>query len=65
MASEGIVASGATVTGVAEREIRLGPGDMLVVEPGEAHTFLSSTEDYLHYVIQAPFLAGDKVSIRA
>jgi len=38
---------------------------MLVVEPGEAHTFLSSTEDYLHYVIQAPFLAGDKVSIRA
>jgi hypothetical protein len=32
-----------------------------VVEPGEAHTFLSSTEEYLHFVVQAPFHPGDKV----
>jgi hypothetical protein len=36
---------------------------MLVVEPGEDHTFLSSSEGYLHFVVQAPFLRGDKVDL--
>jgi mannose-6-phosphate isomerase-like protein (cupin superfamily) len=58
-----LVARGSSVAMVAEREIRLGPGDMLVVEPGEPHTFLSSTEDYLHFVVQAPFQAGDKTAL--
>lgn len=31
-------------------------GAMLVVKPGEVHTFLASSEDYLHFVVQAPFV---------
>jgi hypothetical protein len=31
-------------------------------EPGEVHTFVTSREDYLHVVVQAPFVAGDKRS---
>jgi hypothetical protein len=39
------------------------PGDMLVVEPGESHTFVGSSPDYLHFVVQAPFVTGDKVDL--
>jgi mannose-6-phosphate isomerase-like protein (cupin superfamily) len=56
-----LVARGRSTARVAGRDVHLGPGDMLVVEPGEAHTFLSSTEEYLHFVVQAPFHPGDKV----
>ena len=58
-----LVAHGTSVVVVAGREISLVSGDVLVVEAGEDHTFLSSSEDYLHFVIQAPFVAGDKVQI--
>jgi mannose-6-phosphate isomerase-like protein (cupin superfamily) len=56
-----LVARGQSVAVVGGETVRLGPGDMLVVEPGEAHTFLSNSSDYLHFVIQAPFVRGDKV----
>jgi mannose-6-phosphate isomerase-like protein (cupin superfamily) len=59
-----LVARGHSVVRVAGRDVRLGPGDMLVVEPGEAHTFLGSTEEYLHFVIQAPFVQGDKIGLK-
>jgi mannose-6-phosphate isomerase-like protein (cupin superfamily) len=55
-----LVARGEGVAEVSGQEIRLGVGDMLVVEPGESHTSVSSSEDYLHFVIQAPFVRGDK-----
>lgn len=45
--------------------ITLKAGDMLVVEPGEPHTFIESSEDYLHFVIHTPFVPGDKVIINA
>jgi hypothetical protein len=32
---------------------------MVVVEPGEAHTFLSSSSEYLHFVIHTPDMAGE------
>jgi mannose-6-phosphate isomerase-like protein (cupin superfamily) len=35
-------------------------GDMILVEPGEAHTFISSSPDYLHFVIHSPGLAGEE-----
>ena len=57
-----LVARGESVAVVADREVPLRAGDMLVVEPGEAHTFTSSSPDYLHFVVQAPFVAGDKVA---
>lgn len=60
-----LVARGGSIASVAGRTVRLGAGDMLVVEPGEAHTFLSSSHDYLHFVVQAPFVVGDRVELRA
>jgi hypothetical protein len=42
--------------------VQLGAGDMLVVEPGEAHIFLSSSGDYLHFVLHPPFVRADKVA---
>ena len=48
---------------VAGATIRLRAGDMLAVEPGEAHTFIASSADYLHFVVQAPFVRGDKVDL--
>src|SRR6266536_2491562 len=32
----------------------------LIIDPGEAHTFLTSSDDYLHFVIHAPGLVGDE-----
>ena len=55
-----LVARGTSVARVAGAEVSLAAGDILVVEPGEDHTFVSSSADYLHFVIQAPFVAGDK-----
>jgi mannose-6-phosphate isomerase-like protein (cupin superfamily) len=60
-----LVARGNSLAEIAGTTVSLGAGDMLVVEPGEAHTFVSSSDDYLHFVIQAPFVVGDKVVLRA
>ena len=43
--------------------VPLAAGDMLVVESGEPHTFVSSSPDYLHFVVQTPFMPGDKVDL--
>ena len=58
-----LVARGESVALVNGQEVILRPGDMLVVEPGEAHTFTRSSPDYLHFVIQTPFVAGDKQTL--
>jgi quercetin dioxygenase-like cupin family protein len=43
--------------------IQLRAGDMLAVVPGEAHTFAASTDEYLHFVIQASFVGDDKTDL--
>jgi hypothetical protein len=40
------------------RNDQLREGDALVIEPSEAHTFLASSETYLHFVIYTPGLSG-------
>ncbi len=57
-----LVARGSSVAVIAGHTLRLTAGDMLVVEPGEEHTFVESSADYLHFVVQTPFVAGDKVA---
>ncbi len=52
--------------GIAEMRVEgetlhLEAGDVVVVEPGEAHTFLSSSPDYFHFVVHSPGLAGKEV----
>jgi mannose-6-phosphate isomerase-like protein (cupin superfamily) len=59
-----LVARGTSTAVVGEQEIQLQAGDMLVVEPGEAHTFRYSSADYLHFVIQTPFVPDDKMIMK-
>ena len=54
-----LVARGHARLRIGENTLVLSPGDMLVVEPGEAHTFLDSSPDYFHFVIHTPGLAGE------
>lgn len=55
-----LVARGSSTADVNGRIVELNLGDMLVVEPGETHTFRSSSSDYLHFVVQTPVVLGDK-----
>ncbi len=57
-----LVAQGESTAVVNQQKIQLRPGDMLVVEPGETHTFTHSSNNYLHFVIQTPFVKGDKTT---
>ena len=51
-----LVARGWADARIEQETVRLAAGDMLVVEPGEAHTFLTSSPDYLHFVLHVPGL---------
>lgn len=53
-----LVVRGTASIRLEQNTIELTSGDVLVVEPGEAHTFLSSSPDYFHYVIHTPGLTG-------
>ena len=55
-----LVRSGAATAIVADEADELTAGDVLIVERGEMHTFTASTPDYAHFVIQTPFVPGDK-----
>jgi mannose-6-phosphate isomerase-like protein (cupin superfamily) len=46
-----LVARGTAEIRIEHDTIVLTAGDMLVVEPGEAHTFLTSSSDYFHFVL--------------
>ena len=53
-----LVARGTAEIRVETETVALSTGDMLIVEPGEAHTFLSSSPDYYHFVLHTPGLTG-------
>jgi len=55
-----LVARGTAQIRVGRQTIYLSAGDMLSVEPGEAHTFLTSSLDYFHFVIHTPGLQGEE-----
>ena len=55
-----LVARGAAEIRVEQETIQLLSGDMILLAPGEAHTFLSSSPDYFHFVLHTPGLAGEK-----
>ncbi len=58
-----LVAKGTSTILVDKTAVHLKAGDMIVLEPNELHTFTESSEDYLHFVIHAPFVKGDKVIV--
>jgi len=41
---------------IEQDSITLNQGEIVVVEPGEAHTFISNSTDYFHIVIHTPGL---------
>lgn len=47
-----LVARGTAQIRIEQHTIQLQPGDIVIVEPGEAHTHLSHSPDYFHFVIQ-------------
>jgi quercetin dioxygenase-like cupin family protein len=55
-----LVVEGQSAAKVNGQPVRLRAGSVLVVEPGEPHTFTESTPDYYHFVIQTPVVQGDK-----
>ena len=57
------MARGRSVAVVGDERVCLSTGDMLVVEPAEVHTFTDSSEDYLHFVVQTPFIKIDKAHL--
>lgn len=51
-----LVARGTATARVEGETVGLKAGDLLIVEPGEAHTFLDSSDDYWHFVVHTPAL---------
>jgi mannose-6-phosphate isomerase-like protein (cupin superfamily) len=53
-------ARGTATMRVEGETIALEQDTVIVIEPGEAHTFLSSSPDHFHFVIQTPGLTGER-----
>jgi len=53
-------ARGSAEMRVEKETVLLSEGDAIAVEPGEAHTLLSSSSDHFHFVIQVPGLEGEE-----
>ena len=58
-----LIANGHSTAVVNGKNIKLKTGDMLIVEPGEVHTFISNSKNYFHFVLNTPFIKGDKVLV--
>src|SRR5688500_4246718 len=58
-----LVARGSARIRVGGEVYELHAGNIAVVEPGEVHAMLDGTDDYRHFVVQTPFVAGDKRSV--
>ncbi len=55
-----LIARGSSQMRVEQETITLSAGDMIVIEPGEAHTFLSSSPEYFHFVAHVPGLSAEE-----
>lgn len=55
-----LIASGTSTAVVNGAKVHLTKGDIFVVEPGEIHTFIENSTDYLHFVAHCPFVKDDK-----
>lgn len=54
-----LIARGTAEIRIEQETIALTAGDLLVVEPGEAHTFLASSADYFHFVLHTSGSASE------
>ncbi len=60
-----LIGRGSSTMILGDQTIILQAGDVLVVEPGEIHTFVDNSSDYFHFVLQCPRPQGrtDKVPV--
>ena len=58
-----LVGQGNAKVRVNDQTISIGAGDVLQVDPAEAHSFISNTEDYFHFVIHYPGLATREAKV--
>jgi len=58
-----LVVKGSSTVVVNDTPITLHAGDVIVIEPGEAHIFVENTPDYFHFVLHCPPTKGDKVVV--
>jgi mannose-6-phosphate isomerase-like protein (cupin superfamily) len=49
-----LVARGSSRLRVGSETLDLVPASVVIVEAGEAHTFLASSSDYMHFVLHVP-----------
>ena len=59
-----LIARGTCTVRIEHQTLGLRAGDVLVVDPGAAHTFLTCSADYLHFVIHSPGLTGDEAAAK-
>jgi uncharacterized protein YjlB len=55
-----LIARGSAQAQVGDQFLALAPGNLLVIEPGEARTFLSASPDYFHFVLHLPRLRQEE-----
>jgi mannose-6-phosphate isomerase-like protein (cupin superfamily) len=55
-----LVARGEAEVRVEQQTVRLKVGEVLVVEPGEAHTLVGCSSDYFHFVLHLPGLPAEE-----
>ena len=55
-----LVTRGVSRLRVELETVQLEAGDIVVIQAGEAHTFVESSADYFHFVLHTPGLAGDQ-----
>lgn len=55
-----LVATGSARARVELLDVALRAGDVLVIDPGEAHTFVWSSEDYRHFVVHVPAMTVEE-----
>lgn len=56
-----LIARGTAELRIEQDTVELHAGDMIIVEPGEAHTFLSNSPGYFHFVFHYPGLTLEEL----
>jgi len=55
-----LVARGTVEVRINRQTVTVAENEIIVIEPGEAHTFLSNSPDYFHFVFHVPGLVGEE-----
>ncbi|MBN2394353.1 MAG: cupin domain-containing protein [Anaerolineae bacterium] len=58
-----LIARGSVEMRVEQLTITLVQDDVIVIEPGEAHTFLNNSPDYFHFVIHTLALQDEAAKV--